>query len=98
LDKNNDKPGRLVLNHSTHIKGLIKALEKLCLFSGIDTITPGRINQTKSRPCKLKLSVTVPTIAGFKIQARSERAAQEVFIVTRLSKEDLQAAIDKIIP
>ncbi len=86
--------GRLVLNHSTHIKGLIPVLERLVAHPDIKTITPGRLARAKGRPVPLRLRVTVPIRGGFKVQARSEGSAQEVFIVTTLSAAELQAAID----
>ena len=89
--------GRLVLNHSTHIKGLIQVLERLLEHPGIKTITPGRLARVKGRPVPLKLRVTVPLRGGFKVQARSEGSAQEVFIVTTLSAAELQAAIDAVL-
>jgi len=93
----NSEPARLILNHSTHLKGLIKVLKRLCNKPGIKTITPGRIAHTKSSPCKLRIRVTVPTKGGFKLQARAERAAQEVFIITDLKKETLQTTINSCI-
>lgn len=86
--------GRLVLNHSTHIKGLIPVLERLLAHPDIKTITPGRLARVKSRPVPLRLRVTVPIRGGFKVQARSEGNAQEVFIITGLSAADLQNAIN----
>jgi hypothetical protein len=82
--------GRLIFNHSTHIKGLIKFLQKFVDHPKVKSITPGRISQTKSQPCPLKLKITVPIVGGFKIVARSERAAQEVFVICDLSREELE--------
>ena len=89
--------GRLILNHSTHIKGLIPALERLLNHPDIKTITPGRLARVKGRPAPLRLRVTVPIRGGFKVQARSEGNAQEVFVITTLSAAELQAAIDAAI-
>lgn len=91
-----DKSGRLVLNHSTHIKGLIALLQKLLDNPAINTITPGRLARVKGRPTPLRLRVTVPIRGGFKVVARSEGSAQEVFILTTLTAPELQAAIDAI--
>ncbi len=91
-----EKTGRLVLNHSTHIKGLIPLLQKLVEHSAITTITPGRLARVKGRPTPLRLRVTVPIRGGFKVQARSEGSAQEVFIITTLTAPELQTAIDTI--
>lgn len=90
----NQPTGRIVLNHSTHLKGLIKTLNKLVQNPHISTITPGRIARTKSKPCRLRIKVSVPITGGFKLQARCERAAQEVFVITTLEKTTLQEAID----
>ena len=86
--------GRLVLNHSTHIKGLIPVLERLALHPEIKSVTPGRLARVKGRPIPLRLRVTVPIRGGFKVQARSEGNVQEVFVLTTLSAAQLQTAID----
>jgi hypothetical protein len=72
-------------------------LEQLVEEPEITTITPGRINQTRSRGGALRLRVTVPTKTGHKCVARKAGAAQEVFVVTGLSKEALQAKIDALV-
>lgn len=89
--------GRLVLNHSTHIPGLIAVLEKLCRQEGIQTITPGVIGSVRSHTPRLTLKISIPTLSGFKVLARLGKTVQEVFIVTRLSKEELQYAIAAIL-
>ncbi len=86
--------GRLVWNHSTHIDGLIPILEKLLAANvEVRTVTPGVISRTRSHIPKLKLKVSVPVRGGYKLIARQGKTAQEVFIVTDLSQEDLEAAI-----
>lgn len=89
--------GRLVLNHSTHLQGLIPILEKLTEISGIQTITPGEIGRVKGHIPKLKVRVSIPIRGGFKAIARQGKTVQEVFILTDLSKEELQAVIEKIL-
>jgi hypothetical protein len=88
-----DEGGRLVWNHSTHIHGLIPILERLITFPGIRTVTPGVISQSKSHSPKLKLRLSVPIRGGFKAIARHGKSVQEVFILTDLSKEELEQAI-----
>lgn len=85
--------GRLVLNHSTHIPGLIPILERLTQQQGIQTITPGVIGPVKSHAPKLKLKISVPIRGGFKVIARQGKTFQEVFIITKLSQNELEGAI-----
>lgn len=88
--------GRVVWNHSTHVDQLIPVLERLADDPEITTITPGRINQTRSSGGALRLRVTIPTQTGHKCVARKGGTAQEVFVVTGLSKEALQSRIDAL--
>lgn len=85
--------GRLVLNHSTHVEGLIPVLRELVKQSGIQTITPGVIGRVKSRPSALRLRISTPIRGGFKLQARRGTTVQEVFVVTELDREALESAI-----
>lgn len=89
----NPSRGRLVLNHSTHIPGLIPLLERLLKQEGIQTITPGVIGAVRAHSPKLKLKVSVPIRGGFKAIARQGKTVQEVFILTNLSQEVLENAI-----
>jgi len=89
--------GRLVLNHSTHIPGLIPILERLTCENGIQTITPGVIGRVRGHSPKLKLRVSVPIRGGFKVLARQGKTVQEVFILATLSQEELEAALDRIL-
>ncbi|PAX53090.1 DUF2103 domain-containing protein [Brunnivagina elsteri] len=86
-------PGRLVWNHSTHISGLIPILQRLCKEDGIQTITPAVIGRAKGHCPSLQLRVSVPIRGGFKIIARHGKTVQEVFIITPLDQETLEAAI-----
>jgi hypothetical protein len=90
--------GRVVLNHSTHIPGLIPVLEKLTQIDGIQTITPAVIGQAKGRKPELTLKVSVPIRGGFKLIARRGKTFQEVFVITSLSQADLEAAIQRLLP
>ena len=88
--------GRLVLNHSTNIEGLIPILRKLALNINVKTITPAVISRVKGRSSKLILRLSVKTINGYKAIARKGQIAQEVFISTDLSKDELKNIIDII--
>jgi len=89
--------GRLVLNHSTHIPGLIPVLERLSCQIGIQTVTPGVIGTVRSHSPKLVLKVSVPIRGGFKIIARQGKTVQEVFILTGLNQEQLETSIAQVI-
>lgn len=89
----NTNGGRLVWNHSTHISGLIPVLERLTHYIGIQTITPAVIGRAKGHCPKLQLKISVPIRGGFKIIARAGKTYQEVFILTNLSKTELENAI-----
>ena len=88
------KLGRLVLNHSTNIEGLIPILKKLALDNNIKTITPAAISRARGRSSKLIIRLSVKTINGYKAIARKGKTTQEVFISTDLSKEELKQIID----
>jgi len=90
-----NKQGRLVLNHSTHIEGLIPILKKLSKEEGISTITPGAIARVKGRSNKLVLRLSISIRGGFKLIARRGYSAQETFIITKLEEEDLKRLINK---
>ncbi len=86
--------GRLVLNHSTNIEGLIPILQKLAENKNIKTITPAVISRSRGKSSKLILRLSVKTINGYKAIARKGKTAQEVFISTDLSKDELKQIID----
>ena len=86
--------GRIVLNHSTNLEGLIPILQKLALNKDIKTVTPAVISRVKGRSSKLIIRLSVKTINGYKAIARKGKTAQEVFISTDLSKDQLKKIID----
>ena len=86
--------GRVVLNHSTHIDGLIPVLKKVASNINVKTITPAIISKSKGRTTKLIIRVSVKTINGYKAIARKGRTAQEVFISTNLGKDELKKLLD----
>lgn len=85
--------GRLVLNHSTHIPGLIPVLEKLTGCQGIQTVTPGVIGRAKGHCPHMKIKISVPIRGGYKAIARQGKTVQEIFIITDLSQKELETAI-----
>ena len=89
--------GRVVLNHSTNIEGLITVLQKLASNINIRTVTPAIISRVKGRSSKLIIRVSVKTINGYKAIARKGKMAQEVFISTDLSKDELKKLLDTYI-
>ena len=89
--------GRLVWNHSTHVQGLIPILEKLINYTGITTVTPGVISRSKGHCPRLKLRISVPIRGGYKAIARQGKTVQEVFIVTDLSHQELESAINTVL-
>ena len=90
------RTGRLVLTHSTHLPGLIPLLARLAEQPEIKTVTPGRLARVQGRPIPLKVKVSVPVSGGYKLQARAQSNVQEVFVVTDLSGEALQALLERL--
>lgn len=93
----NPASGRLVLNHSTHISGLIQVLERLTKLNGIQTITPGVIGRARGHVPAMQLRISVPLRGGFKVIARQGKTVQEVFILTTLDRDELEQAIASIL-
>ena len=93
-NENKIKVGRLVLNHSTNLEGLIPILKKLALDINIKTITPAAISRARGKSSNLIIRLSVKTINGYKAIARKGKTAQEVFISTDLSKDELKKIID----
>lgn len=89
--------GRVVITHSTYLPNLINILEKLATYPKIQTITPAVISRVKSNAPKFRLKVSVPIQGGYKLIARHRKSAQEVFVVTELSKAELESAIAQIL-
>jgi hypothetical protein len=87
---------RLVITHSTYVEGLIPLLKRLAAQPGIDTITPAVISRVKGRSNGLRLRVSAPITGGFKLLARRGSSAQEVFVVTDLSRDQLQEHLNQL--
>ncbi len=81
--------GRVVITHSTYIDGLIPILKKLASFKEIKTVTPGIISKVRGRSSNLVIRVSVSTISGYKAIARKGQTAQEIFITTEITKDEL---------
>ena len=90
--------GRVVITHSTSIDGLIPLLRRLAQVPGIDTVTPAVICRVKGRSPQLRLRVSAPITGGHKLVARLGTSAQEVFVVTPMDKQQLQARLDQLAP
>ena len=60
----------------------------------IKTITPGVISRVRGRTSKMIIRLSVKTINGYKAIARKGKTAQEVFISTDLTKDELKNILD----
>jgi hypothetical protein len=89
--------GRVVITHSTYLEGLIPLLEQLAREPGIDTVVPAVISRVKGRSPDLRLRVSTPITGGHKLMARRGSSAQEVFVVTGLSREQLDALVQQLL-
>ena len=89
--------GRVVITHSTYVEGLIPLLRQLAAQPGIDTVTPAVISRVKGRAASLRLRVSAPITGGHKLVARRGTSAQEVFVVTGLSRDQLQQRVDALL-
>ena len=85
--------GRLIKNHSTYIQGLIELLSLISNNESIKSITPGILKRVKSHEERLILRITKDIRGGYKLVARKGKMAQEVYILTKLSREALNATI-----
>ena len=90
--------GRLVQNHSTHIDGLIKWLEKISKNKNVKTVTPASLYKANGRGEKLVLRITIKTKEGYKLLARKGKLVQEVFIVTNLDMTQIKKIIETTNP
>lgn len=92
---------RIVLNHSTHVPGLLDALECFASDPNIKTLVPARLATVgKSNAEHLTVRVTTPTAQGWKLLARKGTQVQEVFAVCApgITQEDLQRSVDERMP
>ena len=84
---------RLKVEHS--IIGELRAvLERLLEANpAIRSVIPGVIRPVRDARGEIKIRVTVQTTNGWKAIALSAGARQELFIITSLSKDELEKAI-----
>ena len=85
--------GRLVVTHSTYIKGLIPWLRKLAERDEIQTVTPGVISNGKGKSEDLLIRLTRKTLGGYKLVARKGKETQDIFVITSLEKSSMIKAI-----
>lgn len=85
--------GRVVITHSTYVEGLIPWLKSLSHETDIQTIIPAVISRVRGRSSELQLRVSTPIQGGYKLVARKGTSAQEVFVVTSMSRPDLEQAV-----
>ena len=90
--------GRVVITHSTYIEGLISLLQRLASLPGIATVTPAVISRVRGRSPQLRLRVSTAITGGHKLVARRGSSVQEVFVVTPMDREALQARLDQLAP
>ncbi len=88
---------RLVHTHSTYVEGLISVLKHMSKDKSLKTITPGVIMRVKGRSDKLSIKITREVNGGFKLIARKGNSAQDLYIITDYSKNDLEEKIKKSI-
>ncbi len=90
--------GRLKVEHSI-LEGVREALERLLEQNPreIRSVIPGVIRPVKDAHGEVKIRVTVPVQNGWKAIALKGGARQELFISTTLSREELEAAIERAV-
>ena len=89
--------GRLVITHSTYLEGLIPLLKRLAALPGVDTVTPAVISRVRGRSPGLRLRISTPISGGHKLLARRGGSAQEVFVVTAWTRDQLQRELDQLL-
>jgi hypothetical protein len=55
------------------------------------------IGSVKAHTPHLKLKISVPIRGGFKVIARQGKTVQEVFVITSMSQQELEAAIAQVL-
>jgi len=89
---------RVVLNHSSHVDGLIQVLKRIS-HAHIETIVPGRISRVAGSSAggtgSLSFRVTVPVSGGWRVLAQRGTQLQEIYCNgTTLSREEVQQVLD----
>ncbi len=86
---------RLKVEHSI-IGGLRQVLEELLEQTPeIASIIPGEIRKVRKARGPVTIRVTIPTRTGWKAIALASGARQELFVNTRLEKEQLEQALSR---
>lgn len=89
--------GKLKIEHSI-IDGVKAMLERLLAENPeIRSVIPGVIRKVRDAKGPVKLHITVQTQNGWKAIALSQGARQELFVSTPMSKEQLEAAFEKVL-
>ena len=88
--------GRIVINHSTYIDGLLKTLKKLAKVEGIKTVTPGAIAKTKGKCPILTIRISSEILGGYKLIARKGSSVQEVFVISTIAERKLKEILSKV--
>lgn len=90
--------GRLKVEHAI-IDGVREVLERLLEQNPeeVRSVIPGVIRPVRDARGEVKIRVTVPVQNGWKAIALKGGARQELFISTTLSREKLEAAIERAV-
>ena len=89
--------GKLKIEHSI-IENLKKVLERLLAATPeIRSVIPGVIRPVRDAKGPVKIHITVATRNGWKAIALSGGARQELFVSTVLTKQQLEAALERAI-
>jgi len=84
---------RLKIEHSI-IDGLRRVLETLLESTPrIASVIPGEIRSVRKARGAVKIRVTTPTQTGWKAIALAAGARQELFLNTKLGREEVEAAL-----
>ena len=87
--------GKLKIEHSI-LDGVRAMLQRLLAANPeIRSVIPGVIRVVRDAKGPVKVRVTVPVQNGWKAIALSDGARQELFISTPMTREQLEAALEK---
>lgn len=87
--------GKLKIEHSI-LDGVRAMLQRLLATNPeIRSVIPGVIRVVRDAKGPVKVRITVPVPNGWKAIALSDGARQELFISTAMTREQLEAALEK---
>ena len=87
--------GKLKIEHSI-LDGVRAMLQRLLAVNPeIRSVIPGVIRVVRDAKGPVKVRITVPVQNGWKAIALSDGARQELFISTPMTREQLEAALEK---